>query len=109
MTQAQFIHQGQTVDYFPGADVAAGEVVVQGALVGVAKRDIKTGHHGALAVVGVFDFAKDSAEDISSGAALYWDDATDQATTTSTDNTLLGKAVAAAGVGTTVVRGRLSP
>ena len=30
---------GAAIDYTPGTDVAAGDVVVQGELVGVAKRD----------------------------------------------------------------------
>ena len=42
MAQAQFIHDGDEIDYTPGADVSAGDVVVQGDLVGVTK----PGHHG---------------------------------------------------------------
>jgi len=38
--------------------VAAGEVVVQGDLVSVAKQPIVASRFGALAVQGVFDFAK---------------------------------------------------
>jgi len=34
MPQAVFVHEGQTIDYTPTADIAAGEVVVQGDLVG---------------------------------------------------------------------------
>ena len=40
MPKAQFIHDGEVIDYTPTADVAAGNVVVLGDLVGVTKRDI---------------------------------------------------------------------
>ena len=55
---AEFVHEGNAIDYTPGADVSAGDVVVQGDLVGVAKRDISANTLGALAVAGVFDFPK---------------------------------------------------
>jgi predicted RecA/RadA family phage recombinase len=58
MTQAVFVHDGCSIDYTPAADVAAGDVVVQGNLVGVARQPIKANQPGALAVEGVFDFAK---------------------------------------------------
>ena len=44
----KYIQTGDAVDYTPGADVGAGDVVVQGDLVGVAKLDILTGKLGAL-------------------------------------------------------------
>jgi len=40
MATATFIHDGNAIDYTPGSDVSAGDVVVQGELVGVTKRDI---------------------------------------------------------------------
>ena len=44
MAVAQFIHDGDSIDYTPtSANVAAGDVVVQGDLVGIAKRDIPAG------------------------------------------------------------------
>ena len=55
---AVFVHDGSSIDYTPGAAVAAGDVVVQGDLVGVAKLDIPANVLGALAVTGVFDFPK---------------------------------------------------
>ena len=55
MATAQFTHDGDYIDYTPSADLVAGDVVVQGDLIGVAKGDIATGKLGALAVVGVFD------------------------------------------------------
>ncbi|MFQ3588264.1 MAG: capsid cement protein, partial [Fimbriimonadaceae bacterium] len=40
MAQAVFVHDGECIDYTPGAAVAAGDVVVQGDLIGVAKQPI---------------------------------------------------------------------
>ncbi|GIW55554.1 MAG: hypothetical protein KatS3mg082_1958 [Nitrospiraceae bacterium] len=80
MAQAVFVHEGASIDYTPAADVAAGDVVVQGDLVGVAKLDIKAGKLGALAVEGVFDFAKATGVGtaIAAGAIVYWDDTANQ-------------------------------
>ena len=51
----EYVQRGESIDYIPAADVAAGDVIVQGELVGVAKKDIKADTLGALAVEGVFD------------------------------------------------------
>lgn len=109
MPQAVFVHEGASIDYTPGADVAAGDVVVQGDLVGVAKLDIKAGRLGALAVEGVFDFAKATGVGtaIAVGALVYWNDAANQATTVAAGNKQLGKSVRAAGDNDATVRVRL--
>ncbi|MBX3422011.1 MAG: DUF2190 family protein [Pirellulaceae bacterium] len=108
MSFAQFVQQGEAIDYTPNADLSAGSVVVQGDLVGITKRDIKAGQLGAISVEGVFDIAKEPTAPIAAGAKLYWDAGNDQAVTTATGNKLLGKAVAAAGVNSATVRVRLS-
>ncbi len=111
MATANFIHDGKAIDYTPGADVSAGDVVVQGELVGVAKLDITSGSLGGLAVTGVFDLPKASGDGgIAAGAEVYWDVAeivakTDDETAA---NKKLGKAVAAAADTDTTVRVRLS-
>ena len=108
----KFVQNGQSIDYTPGADVASGDVVVQGELVGVAKLDIKANVLGALAVDGVLDFPKDtgSSSAISAGAKLYWD-AVNEVATTDADggtNKLIGKTVADAGDDAETVRVRMS-
>ena len=85
MAEATFVHDGDAVDYTPAADVAAGEVVVQDTLVGVAKVPIPAGTLGALAVRGVFDVAKDGATVFSAGQLVYWDDTSDLAVDTRHD------------------------
>lgn len=98
MAQATYVHDGGAIDYTPGAAVAAGDVVVIGELVGVAKTPIAAGALGALAVRGVFDFAKATGGGtaISTGANCYWDDTNNVATTTATGNKLIGKVIKAA-------------
>jgi len=111
MATATFVHEGESVDYTPGSDVAAGDVVVQEDLIGVAKTPIASGALGALAVTGVFDFPKTAGvgEGIAAGAKVYWDvaDAVAKTDDESGANTYLGKTVAAAGDDDTTVRVRL--
>jgi len=106
---ATFVHDGLTIDYTPGSDVAAGAVVVQGELVGVAKVPIPANALGALAVVGVFDFPKATGGGmaITAGANCYWDAANSRATTTATGNKLIGKCVKAAADADALVRIRM--
>ncbi|MGE3803913.1 MAG: DUF2190 family protein [Gemmataceae bacterium] len=109
MSQAVFVHEGASIDYTPAADVAAGEVVVQGDLVGVAKLDIKAGRLGALAVEGIFDFAKATGSAIAVGTTLYWDDPADLVSTSSGGGKKqIGKAVLAATATDVTVRVKLS-
>lgn len=108
MPQAVFVHEGAAIDYTPGADVAAGDVVVQGDLVGIARFDIKSGLLGALAVAGVFDFAKATNVAYTVGTILYWDDTNNIVTTTATGNKQIGKVVRAAATTDPTVRVRLS-
>ena len=74
MATATFVQNGNAIDYTPASDVAAGDVVVQGDLIGVAKVPIPAGTLGALAVEGVFDFPKGVGQ-IFAGDAAYWDEA----------------------------------
>lgn len=112
MAQAQFVQEGDAIDYTPGADVAAGVVVVLSDLVGVTKRDIKANVLGALAVTGVFDVAKAGGGGVTFaiGNKVYWDDTNNVAVATdgAGANKLMGKAVLAAADAATTVRVRLS-
>jgi len=112
MATATFVHDGAAIDYTPGADVAVGDVVVQGELVGIAKTPIAANALGALAVDGVFDLPKATGVGtaITAGALVYWDVADAQATTDADTGTnkLLGKTIAAATDDDATVRVRLS-
>lgn len=110
MPQAVFVQEGDAIDFTPAADVPAGEVVVQGDLVGVAKCDIKANTLGALSVVGVFDFPKATggSSAIAAGAIVYWNDTTNVATTTASGNKKIGTCVRAAADADATVRVRMS-
>ncbi len=112
MVKAVFVQDGNAVDYTPGSDVAAGDVVVQGDLVGVARTPIAANTLGSLAVVGMFDVVK-AAVSITVGAAVFWDadgnpvggtPGTGAATTSASGNTFMGFATAEADESATVVR-----
>jgi len=112
MATAVFVQEGFAVDYTSSSAVAAGDVVVQGDLVGLARTPISANTPGSLAVAGVFDFPKatGTGSGIAAGATVYWD-ATDKqakADSESGANKLLGKTVKAAADADTMVRVRLS-
>ena len=53
--KARYIQRGDSIDYTSTSDIAAGDIVKVGSLVGVAKLDIKAGELCALALVGVYE------------------------------------------------------
>ena len=108
MPQATFIADGKYIDHTPAGALASGDVVVQGDLVGVVLRPLAAGELGALAVDGVFDFAKNTGVAFTVGTILYWDDTNNVVTSTATGNKQIGKVVKAAASADTTVRMRLS-
>lgn len=110
MAYAVFRHEGDMIDYTPASDVAAGDVVVQGSLLGVAKTDIKANTLGALAVEGVFDFVKatGTGTGISVGTAVFWNATNKVATTEMSGNTMIGMCVRTATDNDLWVRVKLS-
>jgi len=106
------IHDGDTIDYTPGSIVSAGDVVVQGELIGVAGLNIPANTLGALNVSGVFDFPKATGGGtaITAGAKVYWDAGDQEAKEDSESgaNVYLGKTVLAAADADDTVRVRLS-
>ena len=112
MAQATYVQQGEAIDHTPSSDVAAGQVVVQGDFVGVAKQPIAANTPGALAVAGIFDVVK-AAVAFTAGVAVFWDAdgdpvggtaSTGAATTSASGNKFMGFAAAAAGETVTTVR-----
>ena len=72
MPTAVFVQEGSQINYTPGAAVAAGDVVVQGDLIGVAKQPIAANVAGALAVDGVFDFPKATGVGTAIAAIIFY-------------------------------------
>ena len=111
MATAQFVQQGNSIDHTPAGAITAGDVVVQGDLIGIAKVDCIADQIGALAVVGVFDIAKATGvgTGIAVGTKIYWDVADQEAKADDEAgaNKYLGKTIVAAGDDDTTVRVRL--
>jgi predicted RecA/RadA family phage recombinase len=109
MATAIYVQDDDYVDYTPSADVAAGDVIVQEDLVGVARKPIPANTLGALAVEGVFSFPKaaGAASGMPAGTRVYWDATDVVVTATAGTNKLLGKTTAACADGDTTVRVRL--
>ena len=109
MATAIYVQDGEAIDYTPSSAVAAGDVVIQGDLVGVARTPIAANALGSLAVEGAFDFPKatGTGSGLAAGATVYWDAVALVATATSTGNKQLGKVVKAAADADSTVRVRL--
>jgi len=111
--EATFVQEGLAVDYTPGSDISAGDVVELGNFCAVAKKDITSGELGAVSLTGVYDVAKKEDDTFTVGAAVYWDNDGDPyggtagagcATSTATANKFMGIAVATAAAKDTTVR-----
>jgi len=106
---AKYVYRGESIDYIPESDVAAGSVVVIGSLIGIAKLDIKAGTLGALALVGVYDIVKATGDGtaITKGEKVYWNATAQKVTSVTSGNVYLGEAIAAAAAADTTARIRL--
>lgn len=105
---ARYIQRGDSIDHTPTADVAAGDIVKLGKLVGIAKLDIKAGELGALALTGVYEVAKGDAV-FAVGDEVGWDAVSSKAVIASTAGcTKLGYAIGAAAAGDAFVNVRLA-
>ena len=89
MPSATRIATGNSVDYTPGAAVAAGDVVVLGSRVLVAVKLIAASALGALASTGAFRFPKGilSGDAIAVGVVVYWDAGNEVITTNAAGGT----------------------
>ena len=96
----KFVHDGDSIDYTPAGDITAGDVVVLGDLLAVAKVDIAANNLGALALGGVYEAPKATGAStaIANGKTVYWDVADGQVKEDSESgaNKQFGKVVAAA-------------
>ena len=73
--KARYIQRGDSIDYTSTSDIAAGDIVKVGSLVGVAKLDIKAGELGTLALVGVYELEGNGTA-IEAGAVVSVDPTT---------------------------------
>lgn len=103
---ANFVHDGCSIDYTPASAVAAGDVIIQADLIGVARTPIAASALGSLAVRGVFDFPKATGggSGIAVGTTVYWNTDTSKAQAAASTFKQLGKVVKAAADADTTVR-----
>ena len=99
--------EGYTLDYTPNSAVAVGDVVVIGSVVAVAPRPIAASTKGALAVVGVYSFAKNAGITIGQGDRVYYYAAS--GAVTGATGTVAGFAAEAAASSATSVKVKLHP
>ena len=100
--KAKYVNCGKSVDIVPTKDIAAGEIVIRGNLIGIAHLDIPAGVLGSLSTEGIYNVEKSSGVTFEVGSFVYWNKNSGTATATETD-TKIGVAVAAAASGDTSV------
>lgn len=105
--KARYVQRGESIDYTPATDVAAGDIVKLGKLVGVAKLDIKTGELGALALCGVYELVNNGIA-IDIGDEVSVDPATGKTVAAGTAGAVkFGCAISAAAAGDATVNVKL--
>lgn len=102
-----FIAPGRNISIPAAADTASGDVVVAGALVGIAAGAALSGATLDVALEGIYAVSKVSAETFAVGALVYFNTSTKLATSTVGSNPVLGHAIEAAGNGAAAVKVRL--
>lgn len=105
--KARYVQRGDSIDFTPATDVAAGDIVKLGGLIGVAKLDIKAGELGALATVGVYELQTGGAV-VNAGDVVSVDPNTGKVSAASASGVVkFGHAITAATAQDTTVRVRL--
>lgn len=104
-----YLQAGATVTVTAPANVSSGDVVVVGALVGVAAFDASQNEEVEITTEGVFTLPKKSTDVVAVGNLLYWDATNHYLTLTAGTGSkpLAGAALAAAGNGITTVNVKL--
>jgi predicted RecA/RadA family phage recombinase len=98
-----YISNGNILDYVAASDIKSGQLVIIGAIAGVALTDIAKGATGAVQIYGIWELDKAKGE-IVIGAKLYWDNASMSLTTIAKDNAYVGVAIEAATASATSVK-----
>jgi predicted RecA/RadA family phage recombinase len=103
-----YVQPGDVLPVTAPYAIASGDGVLIGALFGVATADAAEADTVEVHITGVLDLAKTSGQAWTAGAKVYWDGTNKVCTSTATDNTLVGVAVAAAANPSAVGRVRLN-
>lgn len=100
-----YVESGDTIELVLAADVLAGGVTVQGAIVAVATKSGKVGDTVAHKTTGVYDLPYGAAAVITAGDKLYWDGT--KLTKTVGSNTYFGHATEARAANAGTARAKL--
>lgn len=103
---------GEHITYTAGANIASGQGVAIGVLLGVSLTAVASGATGEAAIEDVWELPKLSTAVITAGARLTWDVSESRFIVAAPDDgDLIGAAVAvaAAGNGATTVKAKLCP
>lgn len=87
-----YVQPGNTLTLTAPAAVSSGDVVLVGAIIGVANGDAGNGDPVDLDTVGVFTLPKTAALAINAGDVVYWDATNSVVNKTASGNTKLGVA-----------------
>lgn len=90
-----FIKSGNVVSVTAPYNVASGQAVQVGAIIGVAANDALQGTPVELVRQGIFVLGAVQADTLAIGDKVYWDSTNRRLTKTATNNTLVGAAVEA--------------
>lgn len=77
---ADFIQEGKSMEHVASGAVTAGDVLLKGEKIVVAKHDIADTETGTVATQGVFDFPKTAVTVYAVGVKVFWDVADQEAT-----------------------------
>lgn len=91
-----FVQNGEVMELTAPYARLSGEGALIGAMFGVATVDVASGARANFILEGVVTLKKTSAQAWTEGALIYWDNTNKECTTTSTANTRIGCAAAAA-------------
>ena len=93
-----FVQNGDIVTVTAPANVASGDLVIVGGLIGIAATDALSGAPVEIKLTGAYELPKTSAQAwATEGLAIYWDADPGEATTVATGNVFIGVNIAVAG------------
>lgn len=91
-----YISEGSRVAVTVSAGATAGDIVVLGAMCGVALSTVPAGGVTVIDRTGEHRLAKATGQAWTVGQKIYWDNTNKRCTTTATGNTFIGHATSAA-------------
>lgn len=107
-----YVQPGERIPFIAGSNVASGQAVAIGVLLGVSLTAVASGEEGEAAIEEVWELPCASAAAITRGARLTWDISAGEfilAGAAAGDLVNCAVAVTAAPNGTTVVHAKLTP